>query len=53
MILTPVGYSHSSKTACTVRPRLRAWKHQLAAFAAETGLQVTVCHFPRRRPSRR
>jgi DDE family transposase len=26
--------------------RLRAWKHQLTAFAAETGLQVTVCHFP-------
>jgi len=26
--------------------RLRAWKTQLAAFAAETGLRVTVCHYP-------
>ncbi len=24
----------------------RLWKTELAAFAAETGLQVTVCHFP-------
>ena len=26
--------------------RLRAWKVQLAALAAETGLRVTVCHYP-------
>ena len=26
--------------------RLRAWKTQLAALAAETGLRVTVCHYP-------
>ena len=26
--------------------RLRLWKVELAAFAAETGLTVTVCHFP-------
>jgi hypothetical protein len=26
--------------------RVRAWKTELASFAAETGLQVTVCHFP-------
>ncbi len=26
--------------------RLRAWKTQLAAFAAETGLRITVCHYP-------
>jgi hypothetical protein len=26
--------------------RIRAWKTELARFAAETGLQVTVCHFP-------
>ncbi|MFG2045719.1 ISAzo13 family transposase [Dactylosporangium sp. NPDC048998] len=26
--------------------RTRAWKTELAAFAAQTGLQVTVCHFP-------
>ena len=26
--------------------RTRAWKAELAAFAAETGLAVTVCHFP-------
>jgi transposase len=26
--------------------RYRAWKAELAALAAETGLRVTVCHFP-------
>jgi transposase len=26
--------------------RYRMWKAELAAFAAETGLAVTVCHFP-------
>jgi hypothetical protein len=26
--------------------RLRAWELHLAALAAETGLQITVCHFP-------
>ncbi len=26
--------------------RTRAWKIELAAFAAETGLRVTVCHLP-------
>lgn len=26
--------------------RVRAWKSQLADFAHETGLEVTVCHFP-------
>ncbi len=26
--------------------RTRAWKSELAAFAAETGLAVTVCHMP-------
>lgn len=26
--------------------RVRAWKVELAAFAAATGLQVTVCHLP-------
>jgi hypothetical protein len=26
--------------------RVRAWKLELARFAAEAGLQVTVCHFP-------
>jgi transposase len=26
--------------------RVRAWKVELAAFAAETGLHVTVCHLP-------
>jgi Rhodopirellula transposase DDE domain len=26
--------------------RVRAWKTHLARFAAATGLQVTVCHFP-------
>jgi len=26
--------------------RARAWKAQLAALAVETGLEITVCHFP-------
>jgi hypothetical protein len=26
--------------------RVRAWKTQLARFATDTGLTVTVCHFP-------
>jgi hypothetical protein len=26
--------------------RVRSWKTELARFAAETGLEVTVCHFP-------
>ena len=26
--------------------RCRLWKDQLAVLAAETGLQITVCHFP-------
>ena len=26
--------------------RTRSWKAELAAFAAEAGLEVTVCHFP-------
>jgi hypothetical protein len=26
--------------------RLRAWKTELAALAAETGLKITVCHLP-------
>jgi hypothetical protein len=26
--------------------RLRLWKKELAAFATDTGLQVTVCHMP-------
>ena len=26
--------------------RVRAWKWHLAQFAAETGLEITVCHYP-------
>jgi len=26
--------------------RVRAWKHQLSRFAAESGLAITVCHLP-------
>jgi hypothetical protein len=26
--------------------RYRVWKSELATLAAETGLQITVCHFP-------
>ena len=28
------------------RPPTRAWKTELATLAAETGLEITVCHFP-------
>jgi Rhodopirellula transposase DDE domain/Insertion element 4 transposase N-terminal len=31
--------------------RYRVWKAELAALAAETGLAVTVCHFPPAPPS--
>jgi transposase len=27
-------------------PRVRAWKWHLAQLAAETGLEITVCHYP-------
>jgi Rhodopirellula transposase DDE domain len=27
-------------------PRVRAWKWHLARFAADTGLELTVCHYP-------
>jgi hypothetical protein len=27
-------------------PRVRAWKWHLARFAEETGLSITVCHYP-------
>ena len=27
-------------------PRLRAWKWHLGRLAAETGLEITVCHYP-------
>src|SRR5665811_1894855 len=26
--------------------RIRAWKHHLAQLAADTGLDITVCHYP-------
>jgi transposase len=26
--------------------RIRAWKHHLAQLATDTGLQITVCHYP-------
>jgi len=26
--------------------RLRAWKTELAKLAAQTGLEITVCHYP-------
>jgi len=27
-------------------PRVRAWKYHLARLSAETGLDITVCHYP-------
>ena len=38
LITADSGGSNSSRT--------KAWKTELAALAAETGLTVTVCHFP-------
>jgi len=46
------GYPRSGRLLVTADAggsngyRMRAWKTELAAFAAQTGLQVTVCHFP-------
>ena len=38
LITADSGGSNSSRT--------RAWKHELAALALETGLEITACHFP-------
>jgi transposase len=38
LITADSGGSNSSRT--------RAWKLELAAFALQTGLQITACHFP-------
>src|SRR6266513_1257077 len=38
LITADSGGSNSSRT--------RAWKHDLAALALQTGLQITACHFP-------
>ena len=46
------AYPHATRLLITADAggsngyRTRLWKAELAAFAAETGLQVTVCHFP-------
>lgn len=45
-------YPHASRLLITADAggsngyRVRAWKSGLAAFAHDTGLEVTVCHFP-------
>jgi hypothetical protein len=45
-------YPHSSRLLLTADcggsngNRLRAFKVEVAAFAAQTGLQITICHFP-------
>jgi Rhodopirellula transposase DDE domain len=47
-----VDYPHAGQLLITAdcggsnSYRYRVWKAELAAFAAETGLTVTVCHFP-------
>jgi len=47
-----VVYPHSTRLLITADSggsngyRTRAWKTELAAFARDTGLEVTVCHFP-------
>ncbi len=46
------GYPHAGRLLVTADAggsnsyRTRAWKTELAALAAETGLAITVCHFP-------
>jgi hypothetical protein len=46
------AYPHATRLLVTADAggsngyRVRAWKTQLARLAAETGLEVTVCHFP-------
>jgi hypothetical protein len=45
-------YPHASRLLITADAggsnghRYRVWKGELAALAAETGLKITVCHFP-------
>ncbi len=47
-----VDYPHATRRLITADSggsnsyRYRLWKAELAAFAAESGLSVTVCHFP-------
>jgi transposase len=47
-----LDYPHATKLLITADAggsnsyRYRLWKAELAAFAAEAGLTVTVCHFP-------
>jgi hypothetical protein len=47
-----VAYPHAERLLITADAggsndyRRRAWKTELGRFAAETGLAVTVCHFP-------
>lgn len=46
------GYPHARRLLITADAggsngyRTRAWKTELAAFATQTGLAITVCHFP-------
>ncbi|RPK36794.1 Rhodopirellula transposase [Streptomyces sp. ADI92-24] len=46
------AYPHSRRLLITADAggsngyRTRAWKSELAALAVETGLEITVCHFP-------
>jgi hypothetical protein len=46
------GYPHARRLLITADAggsngyRTRAWKTELAALAAESGLEITVCHFP-------
>jgi hypothetical protein len=46
------SYPHATRLLITADAggsnsyRFRLWKAELAALAAETGLVITVCHFP-------
>ncbi len=55
LVDTPAGaadYPHAARLLITADAggsngyRYRVWKSELAALAAETGLEITVCHFP-------
>jgi len=47
-----VRFSHATRLLITADaggsngPRVRAWKWHLARLAVETGLEITVCHYP-------
>jgi hypothetical protein len=43
---TPTGLLITADAGGSNGYRVRAWKVELAALAEETGLDITVCHYP-------